>query len=387
MGRKPSAMKDEGQAARIVVVQAEPPPRAPPLPWVPVGALLWERREGRQLAIVVKTTFTWSGESPDGSGVVTARLADRQEPLAGDDFDFGRYDAAPPEQRAAAIEPDHVLALGGVAPSGARRLVRLPGLVPLVTLDGPDGGEDVPLLLACDTLLVDVDGERATTSWRGSIPTDADGGELERVVVSLWDFRVPIDFEARRSALMRGLIGFAVRPGDPPGAEAARDEAETREIEAARWATWGADAPEPRITLERYAAVAAELAERPDDRSVILSRAGVTEERWAVEERAWVEAMGDGAMDGDTRTAERFAELYAAAEDALATDDPSLVFAAYRISLPAWLRMARRWQDRASRDPGLAAELERLIASATPRGPTPADAGTELADEDTEPAG
>jgi hypothetical protein len=306
-----------------------------------------------------------------------------------EDFDFSRYNEASPLQRAASIEPDLTIELAGVLGDGERTVIELPGLVPLVTLDGIEGYEEVecPLVLVCDTVWIDVDRELVALTWRAAIPVDDDGSELDRVVLSLWDFREPIDFEARRTALMRGSFGFTLRPLDDPEAHGAINDEEDGELTMARYATWEAEAPSPRIPIEQFAIVSAELAEWPDKKHDTYRRAGLDEHRWSVEERAWLELMGKRAMDGDTGVAERYSELYASAQASFVTEaelsqtldeyaeihasvnaaeDVSRVFAAYKITLAQWLRMELRWRERARDDAALDAEIQRRIAEAKP---------------------
>lgn len=456
------------------------------LVWVPLGVLAWAEPLP-QLTIIVKISFTWSGEFPTNSDpVLHARVAMDQEPLSraipnenvgaaayelyypsdfvprkrdtdillvghtrsptpsprieghlavagiwrpfvaaagapataiplttaylqsedgspaqplgpvaapgnpelssGEDLDDARYNAAAPVQRARVIPPDATIVLAGLSHDGQRRMVQLPGISPMVTFDAPFR-RDSPVDLVCDTLWIDADREIAVLVWRGVIEAPNHGRDIERIVLSLSRSGEELDPEARRSSLMRGLFGFAVREDDPPGAHQPLDEDEEELLTMERYGTWEADAPPPRRSLEQYAAISAELAEWPQDRGETLARHDFDEDSWAVEERGWLETMARAAMDGDAGLAERYGDLFVEAQDALSTPaeqtqtlaeyaeihaamdavpDPDVVLTERKLTLAQWLRMERRWSRAAAADPAVAEELARRVAPAAP---------------------
>src|SRR5262249_5791787 len=137
--------------------------------------------------------------------------------------------------------------------------------------------------------------------------------------------------------------------------------------------------------LAAYAAISAELAEGRESRTAVLSHHDLDEDSWTIEERAWLEAMGDAAMEGDGTMAATYGELFVAAQDRLAdpaedalglddyialriavegADDPPAVLKERGTTLSAWMRLDRRWMARAEADPRLWEEIERRLEMA-----------------------
>ncbi len=89
-------------------------------------------------------------------------------PLRG--FDFGFFNAAPPEQQVELLRAGATLLLRGLLPDAERREVRLPGLRPVVFLmrRATNGrGSTGEIALRCDTLLIDTDRAVCSLTWRG----------------------------------------------------------------------------------------------------------------------------------------------------------------------------------------------------------------------------
>jgi hypothetical protein len=116
------------------------------------------------------------GPEAPWSAARQARLGDRAlgedglplGPLRG--FDFGYFNAAPPEQQVEMLRVGATLLLRGLLPGAERREVRLPGLRPVVFLmrratNGRGSTDEVAL--RCDTLVVDCDRAVCTLTWRG----------------------------------------------------------------------------------------------------------------------------------------------------------------------------------------------------------------------------
>jgi hypothetical protein len=95
-------------------------------------------------------------------------------------FDFGAFNAAPPDQQLEVLGTRARVVLRGLLASAAEREIRLPGLEPAVFLmrsrDRLDAAEPVPL--TCDTLWIHADREICTLSWRGAVPAPAAGAYL-----------------------------------------------------------------------------------------------------------------------------------------------------------------------------------------------------------------
>ena len=90
----------------------------------------------------------------------------------------------------------------------------------------------------------------------GNVPDDT---ELARVIVSLEEKGKERTPERRLADTQRGKVFFAwseedAMKGEPPPTDDPR-------LESARYGTWASTAPEPRLELDRYALISAELAQ------------------------------------------------------------------------------------------------------------------------------
>jgi hypothetical protein len=311
----------------------------------------------------------------------------------GDDVDTAVFCAAAPELRVpfGSASPISLLELTGVLPYEegdepipgdvvATRLVGLPGLRPVVTVDAR-GIEDVPLRPLLDTILVDADAQRGAIVWRATAGPYASLVDVDRILVSMELVGAERSMPERRSDTQRGKVGFAMTEDDARlGREPAKEDPRIRYEELR---TWGEIAPEPRIPIDRYAAVSAELAEWPDKRATTLERHGFDEGTWGVEERGWLERFASDAMDGKGELATYYGTLFLAAQDRLASPeeehltlrdyaglraemeraaDVSQVLDDAKLTLAKWMRLDRRFTARAEEDPKIAAELDALLA-------------------------
>lgn len=298
-----------------------------------------------------------------------------------DDLHAERMNSAAPSLRMplGTLPSDATLRLTGLTPDGEPWPVALPGLEPVVTAD-TSWGTSTPVEMALDTLWLDADTWRLELVWRGKVEVLESEGEIHRLVVSMEKKDAARHDEARLGDCQRGVIVFATTEDDLH--EGVMPPTEDVRLELARYGTWGAAAPEPRIPLEDYARMSAEMGEAPDKRAVVLERNGLTEDKWFVEERAWLERFAFDAMGGNSALAERYGELFVAAQDELATPeelertlrdyaeilvaiegraDFLEILARVPISLAAWVRLDRRWKTAADEDPAIVDELEDLL--------------------------
>ena len=290
---------------------------------------------------------------------------------------MGGLSFAAPAQRCSAIPSDAVIELAGLSPGGGGRLVQLPGLSPHVILETP--WVDRPIEMVCDTLWIDTDRELVVLVWRGQAHVTGGGRHVQRIVVSLERDSAPRPREERERALARGGSSHALEAADLAAPMPAPDPMLALE----KYARWE-EPVEPSLPLERYAAVAAELGERREPRREALERHGLSEDDWMLEERAWLEKMGDAAMRGDDALATRYGALFVAAQEALATpaerartmDDYATLKVAVEadgmtralhersMTMPEWMRLERRWTREAAADAGVRAEMERRLTVA-----------------------
>ena len=318
------------------------------------------------------------GAPADGVGPVGA--VSRETSMAAfDDFDFGQMQAAAPCQRMVPPPPDAAIELVNLSPGVERRRVQLPALQPRVVVESRTWGDEV-LDLRCDTVWIDTDFERIVLVWRAMRRLAyADAREVQRLVVSLEKAEAPRTHLQVLRSLPRGHLSYAVEEDDVRRGTAVEPDAD--ELELARYETLEHGA-EPTLTLEQYAQVSAELAEQSEPRERVLERHVLEEHSWTLEERGWLERMGEEAMAGDGRTAVEFGQLFVLAQDGLrganeprsleeyaelliameTAEDVSKVLDAFAMRLAEWMRLDRHWRRVTEQDYRVAEKLERLVA-------------------------
>lgn len=90
-----------------------------------------------------------------------------------DDFDVEYFQSAPRDQRFSSLRGDEYIVLEGLHPTEPNLALRLPGARAAARLHTADG-QQMPVALAADTLLIDGDAGRCAVVWRGShvIPSE-----------------------------------------------------------------------------------------------------------------------------------------------------------------------------------------------------------------------
>jgi Uncharacterized protein conserved in bacteria (DUF2169) len=311
----------------------------------------------------------------------------RDPPLVPDrwhqkDFDYTHYNAASPLQQLASVAPDALIRLNHLSPRAEERIVLLPGLAPRVFLNTIYGSSAGEIDMDCDTLILDTDREAITLIFRGDVVVDSLRAEnLGRLVVSLERAAEARHYTDITRELPRGHFFFATEIEDvAEGAEPVPEVA--TELTMARYESWGHErAPDPTLSLPRYAAVSAELAEQREPRGDVLERHGLDEDRWTLEERAWGEILALHGAEAEGALAIELSRLTVAAQEDLASPeeerrtladyarllaamekrDPASVLAGEEMTLPQWMRLDRRFGGEVSRDEGRRDELERLL--------------------------
>ena len=107
-----------------------------------------------------------------GPGAASARIGPRsprspeRSALAAEPFDWGFFNAAPPEQQLESIPEGAEITLEGLLRSASHLTARLPAMRPRVHVF--DGDRLVaPVALFCDTLVIDADRAICSLTWRG----------------------------------------------------------------------------------------------------------------------------------------------------------------------------------------------------------------------------
>ncbi|MBL8743961.1 MAG: hypothetical protein JNK04_22795, partial [Myxococcales bacterium] len=273
---------------------------------------------------------------------------------------------------------------GGIpAPDGntfIERVFQLPGLYPVITYDAAEEGQPVEVMM--DTVALDSDSGVVTLTWRGTLGPFHNPDELRRVVLSMERLAIERSESDRLSDTQRGVVRFAWTEDDAKAGKPPPEEDPILEMH--KFLTWGETAPEPRVPIERYARISAELAEWPDKREETLKRHGFKEERYLLEERCWLERFAADSVEGHGELAAYFGELFVSEQDKLATKeeeriplrdyvslrlameigaDVAEVLAQAKMTLAQWMRLDRRWTARAEADPAVASEMEQIDAS------------------------
>lgn len=296
------------------------------------------------------------------------------------DSDYSAFNAAPPELRRDYFEPGETLRLSGLSRRGERAL-ELPRASPRVLVSMRGVPADMEAQMVADTLWIDTDRELCVLVYRGMLPAPR-ADRVTRIAVSMesearsWD-------EILRSAA-RGAFGMSATAENESGAPL-DDEERDRITEARTELVLGEVPPEPALTLDEYARAGAELAEKREARGDVLARHGLNETAWMVEERAWLEAMAEGARDGDGTLTAEYGEKFVAAQDALAEPheaqrthadwaeitaaleaaaDVSKELGRRGLTLSEWMRLDRRVQRAADTDDAVAAEIDALLEQA-----------------------
>ncbi|HZO12526.1 MAG TPA: DUF2169 domain-containing protein [Polyangiaceae bacterium] len=87
------------------------------------------------------------------------------------EFDFGRFNVAPGDQRLTKLTSRARISLTGLVGNGAKHVVELPGLYPslYVVTSRERGAPAHPVPLSCDTLWIHTDMAVCTLTWRGEL--------------------------------------------------------------------------------------------------------------------------------------------------------------------------------------------------------------------------
>jgi hypothetical protein len=360
---------------RILVFQ--PDATAPGGASLPVG-LVREDALVPRVQILVKATFSFAASEEGGPPAKEATLLAAQEAIA---FKARRRQPSDAESAADAL----IVPADAAVDVEGGHTVRLPGIAPRLFIEG-GGRRARAVALHCDSLWIDDERARLVAVWRGRVEVrDLRAREIERITLTLERGGAPLSTAHRPR---RACYSFAVEADDEQSGP--RDQVEEARLSMAVLRAGGASGPEPTLTLDAFAALTAELAEKREPEAEVLKRHGLHPLDYRVEEQAWLGKMGEAASAGDGELSSAYGAAYLAAQDGLGRPEearfsiadyieirarleggqrPGPVLAEHRMTMPEWMRLDRRWKHEADQSPELGEELARLVKEAQGQGP------------------
>ena len=263
---------------------------------------------------------------------------------------------------------------------------RIPERAPRVLVEAQDGDEKSRIQpLHLDTLIIDVEKCELELTWRGSWFRRDDPSEIDRVLIG---WATEDEWEDGFAELYRemghGHFEWAWSYEDAV-AGIAPPELNEDELEDAMYSTLDCPfAPDPRITVEEFAKIQAELNEARQPRPDIFQKHDTSEFKFALESRAWTERMMEETLQNpieaplatryaqamaresqsfarpheQERTLREFAEL----RHRMSIGDPSKALKQAKLSLGEWIRWERDTMTRLQADPRAAEELEHHLS-------------------------
>lgn len=164
------------------------------------------------------------------------------------------------------------------------------------------------LAFASAAVLLDEEERPAAVLWASDFAVRSRAAsELHRVVLAASDKRAYGDIAPE---FARGHFGYAAEPG--AASPEPLDDAERDALTVARYEAWE-HLPEPALELERFGGISAELTAHPEARAEVLARHSLDEDRWSLEEMAWLRRFSEAAGRGDGSDIERYGRVVAAA--------------------------------------------------------------------------
>jgi len=330
-----------------------------------------------------KNVFSGQSDEPDPIGPRLVEEKDLVRRVFLENYDYTAHQLAPAaQQREDPFAPGEPLRLAGLSSRGELELT-LPREIPRVVVVFKRNMPRAELEMVADTLIIDSARAELVVLYRGMVGLPRPG-TIDRIYVSLAPARAGRKFAEILRSGARGSFLVSVCPENLDPRPASQEEEDDLTRVRYDLATQ-AEAPEPTITLEQYAAISAELAEQREPRKDVLERSQLDEDLWMLEERGWLEKMASSAMAGDGTLAARYGELFVAAQDALATpeeekrtvEDYAAIAVALehtedvprelqdrKIRLSEWMRLDRRMRKAAEADDAVADELERHLEAA-----------------------
>lgn len=169
----------------------------------------------------------------------------------------------------------------------------MPPFSPRIVVDPSTAGRRKSTVQAVlDTVLVDVDRAELELTWRGYYEVVAGTRDIDSIFLG-WASEEEMATRRGWQNIFRemphGHFAHAWFFKDADEGKAPAPLSPKQE-KAARLRTWTFPlAPEPRLPIEKYAEISAELSAKREPRRQILARHGFDEPSWTLEERGWLE--------------------------------------------------------------------------------------------------
>lgn len=315
-------------------------------------------------------------------------------------FDYGVFSLANPRLCSDDVGPGAEITLEGMGPEPL--LVKLPKRFPHAMIDWTRSPFPSDAGLFLDTVHIDLDAEVVDLTWRGfTIAGPNPRRAIDRVVLGfLGDHELVKSTDPRQkyhqllSELPRGKFFHAWEISDVQDGKEPPPVPE-EELEMARYEALGSiESPQPTLDLREHAMVSAELLEvrmtpglttaALDERMAraeILEKYDLDEFSWSIEERAHADRLASVPTDTEENLHVEYSRHFLAAQERLAPPSETLptpkdyatisarlqvqqprdVLHDAKLSLGAWMRIDRKYQDRMAADDALAAEVEKWM--------------------------
>lgn len=242
---------------------------------------------------------------PERKALIDTREGDwdpacwHEKPLA-PYVDASFFQVAPVDQRLDRLNGDERIQLENLHPEYARFSTRLDAVRPFAIVQ-KSGKAAMDLELRCDTLVIDTERSMATLTWRGSIPL----AYPEESV----DVEITIDKKRRNSANSTASSSTVVLNLDEPSgllrAPAlpfpVQQILDRRRLDPAS------------ISLERFAALVAELNEGQKTRFRVLETHALTSDDWTAVETYWKKTLDEEGALGKHELRKKYDDAYLAA--------------------------------------------------------------------------
>lgn len=315
-------------------------------------------------------------------------------------FDYTQFQLSNPRLRSEEIGAGAELTLEGMGPEPL--VVKLPKRFPRGVIEWTRTPFPSDAKLRLDTIHIDLDAELVDLTWRGfTIAGPGARRAIDRLTIGflaedeLEDSTDPlVRYRQLFAELPRGTFAHAweltdVQDGKEPPPVPEED------LEMARYEALGnIEAPQPTLDLREHAMVSAELLEvrmtpgmtpaaqeERMARAEILEKYDLDEFSWSIEERAHADRLATVPMDTEDNIHVEYARHFLAAQERLAppgetlptpkdyatiscrlqVEQPRDVLHDAKLSLGAWMRIDRKYQEKMATDEALRDEVDRWM--------------------------